>query len=331
MRSPSAAWRKQPRSVGSTHRLAAKLHVTNGDSVVYTWRKGGLVGTQLPWRDALHDGPVPAGLALPELSALRAQYLGVAGYGNPIKLGHDFEKRDATIARCMEFDEIVLWFEHDLYDQLQLLQILDYLAGQSLPLGKLQLIQTDDFLGLLAAPELLALQNSRRPVSQQTLHGASDVWEAYRSATPERLFQIQAGTPSQLRHLSSALRRLFEEYPSSQSGLSRTQRHILEAVAEGAHAKDDIFRLAQLREEAAFLGDAPFYKRFEDLCDHAAPLLQEIQNGYRLTPLGRRVLAGVEDWLALRVCDRWIGGVHLTNDSLWRWDEGAAAFAAPKE
>jgi len=309
--------------------LSSKLHVTNGDSVVYTWRKGGLVGTQLPWRDALHDGPVPAGLALPELSALRAQYLGVAGYGNPIKLGHDFQKRDAMIARCMEFDEVVLWFEHDLYDQLQLLQILDYLATQSLPLGTLQLIQADDFLGLLAAPELLALQNSRRPVLEQTLRGASAIWEAYRSETPERLFEIHGSAPAQLKYLSSALRRLFQEYPSVETGLSRTQRHILEAVAEGAHAKEDIFRLAQLREEAAFLGDAPFYKRFDELSDPAAALLQEIQNGFRLTPLGRRILAGSEDWIALHACDRWIGGVHLTRENTWRWDEGAAKFAAP--
>ncbi|MBV9149349.1 MAG: hypothetical protein JO024_05765 [Candidatus Eremiobacteraeota bacterium] len=309
--------------------MTSKLHVTNGDSVVYTWRKGGLIGTQLPWRDALHDGPVPAGLALPELSALRAQYLGVAGYGNPIRLGHDFQKRDATIARCMEFDEVVLWFEHDLYDQLQLLQILDYLAGQSLPLGSLQLIQSDDFLGLLAAPELLALQNSRRPVLQQTLRGASEMWAAYRAPTPERLFEIHGAVPAQLRHMTSALRRLFEEYPSVRTGTSRTQRHILEAVAEGAHAKEDIFRLAQLREEAAFLGDAPFYKRFEELCDASAPLLQAIQNGYRLTPLGRRVLAGAEDWLALRGSERWIGGVHLSGADVWRWDEDAAMFAAP--
>jgi len=279
----------------------------------------------------LHDGPVPAGLTLPELSALRAQYLGVSGYGNAIKIGHDFEKRDATIARCMEFEEIVLWFEHDLYDQLQLLQILDYLAGQPLALGRVQLIQSDDFLGLLAAPELLALQNHRRPVVRQTLQGAAGIWEAYRAATPERLFEIHASGPSQLRHLTAALYRLFQEYPSVQSGISRTQRHILEAVADGAHATEDIFRLAQLREEAAFLGDAPFYKRFKELCDPAAPLLQEIQNGYRLTSLGRRVLAGASDWLSSHACERWIGGVHLTGDCIWRWDESAARFVAPAE
>jgi hypothetical protein len=89
--------------------------------------------------------------------------------------------------------------------------------------------------------------------------------------------------------------------------------------------------LAQLREEAAFLGDAPFHHRFAELCDPAAPLLQEIQNGYRLTSLGRRVLAGAEDWLASHACERWIGGVHLTGDEVWRWDDASATFQAPAE
>jgi len=309
--------------------VAVKLHITNGDAVVYTWRKGGLIGTQVPWRDVLHDGPVPAGLPLAELSALRAQYLGVHGYGNPIKLAYDFQKRDAALARCTEYDEIDLWFEHDLYDQLQLLQILDYLSSRSLPLGQVQLIQTDDFLSLLAAPELVALQHKRRPVLAETFQGAADVWAAYRAAMPQPLFEIRTGVPPQLRHLPGALERLFEEYPSVQSGLSRTQRQILDAVAQGAHSKEDIFRLAQLREEAAFLGDAAFAKQFEEVCDPVAPLLQAIENGYRVTSLGRRVLAGVEDWLSSHTCDRWVGGVHLAGEHVWRWDEGAAAFQAP--
>jgi hypothetical protein len=69
------------------------LHVTNGESVSIP--ETGLGGEVLVWGDTLHGGPVPAG-------------------------------SDAAFAR---HDEIVLWFEHDLYDQLQLIQILDRLRG----------------------------------------------------------------------------------------------------------------------------------------------------------------------------------------------------------
>ncbi|MGZ6216409.1 MAG: hypothetical protein ACXWNK_09285 [Vulcanimicrobiaceae bacterium] len=58
------------------------LHVTNGDSVIYLWKKAGLLGTHLSWRDVLHEGPVLNDLPLEAMST---------------KTHHDFERRDATI------------------------------------------------------------------------------------------------------------------------------------------------------------------------------------------------------------------------------------------
>jgi hypothetical protein len=41
-----------------------------------------------------------------------------------------------------------------------------------------------------------------------------------------------------------------------------------------------------------------------------------------LTDLGREVVAGRTDWIAVCGIDRWLGGVHLQGKhSPWRWDE----------
>ncbi len=45
-----------------------------------------------------------------------------------------------------------------------------------------------------------------------------------------------------------------------------------------------------------------------------------------MTVLGRRVLAGDADWLEHQPIDRWIGGVHLTTDRHWRWDDEQETF-----
>ncbi|MFT5259965.1 MAG: hypothetical protein ACI9J2_001341 [Saprospiraceae bacterium] len=37
------------------------FNITNGDSAVNLMREGALPGVYLPWRDVLHDGPVPEG------------------------------------------------------------------------------------------------------------------------------------------------------------------------------------------------------------------------------------------------------------------------------
>src|ERR1700683_3681998 len=103
-------------------RGTSALHITNGDAALYLLGKAGILGTHLAWRDALNDGPVPFGFSLEKTSETRAHYLALHGYGSPIKLIHEFERRDAQVRRAAEFEEVVLWFEHDLYDQLQLLQ-----------------------------------------------------------------------------------------------------------------------------------------------------------------------------------------------------------------
>src|SRR4030095_10658531 len=85
-------------------------------------------GTMLPWRDVLHEGPVRTGLSLEELSVERARFIAEAGWGVLPDVMKSFGERDATFRQAGRHDEIVLWFEHDLYDQLQLIQVLDGVA-----------------------------------------------------------------------------------------------------------------------------------------------------------------------------------------------------------
>lgn len=305
---------------------ANSLHITNGDSVLYSWRKAGLLGTHLAWRDVLHEGPVVGGTTLEDLSRIRADYLASRGYGNGIKIHRDFEKRDATIRRASEFDEIVLWFEHDLFDQLHVLQILAVLRDAGLGAGAVQLVQSDQYLGILSPDELMALYPKRRFITTAISEGADRAWKAFTSSDPEPLQRAALERYVGLPFLHDALSRLCEEYPSLESGVSRTQKHVLEACAQGARQKEELFRRSQAREEAAFLGDTSCYAQIADLAAEPAPLLSALERGYELTVLGRRVLAGDADWLERAPLDRWIGGTHLTAERHWRWDERERRF-----
>ena len=302
------------------------LHITNGDSVLYTWKKAGLLGTHLAWRDVLFEGPVPAGLSLEELSRVRAQFLCDRGYGNPIKIHHDFEKRDATLRRASEFDEVVLWFEHDLYDQLHLLQILTTLRDMGMGSGSVQLVQSDQYLGTLVAEELMSLFSKRRFVTSATSDAAARAWNAFTSGDPAALQTASFDRFAGLPYLHDAFKSLCEEYPALSSGLSRSQKHVLEAAAQGTASAEELFKRSQNREEAAFMGDMSCYRVVADLSAQPAPLLAQLENGYDVTVLGRRVLGGDADWLDQKPLDRWIGGVRLTSEHHWRWNETANAF-----
>lgn len=309
-----------------TARTAATLHVTSGDSVLYLFRKAGIAGTHLAWRDALYEGPVPSGIALEETSAVRARFAAMRGYGNPIKVIRDFERRDAALRRAPEFEEIVLWFEHDLFDQLQILQILTTLEAMELEPGRVGIVQSDHYLGTMTADELSPMLARRRTVTAATFKSARRAWDRFTSESPLDLFVAAGEDAIGLPFLRAALQRLCEEYPWVRDGLSRSQRQALEAVARGPAGPQELFRRAQAREEASFLSDGVFAKVVEDLCQCEAPLVEGEEGALELTALGRRIVAGDADWIDAMPPDRWIGGVHLNGASVARWDDDARRF-----
>ena len=302
------------------------LHVTNGDAAADAIRATGIPGEVLPWRDVLHEGPVPAGLGLRELSLVRAGFIASLGWGEVDEARRGFEERDAALARSADEDEVVLWFEHDLYDQLQLIQLLDWFAAHPRP--RLMLINPAQYLGPSTPDQLRALFALRMPVTPAHLSAARAAWEAFRAPDPRAMEAIPAAELAPLPHLASALRRHLQQFPSTRDGLSRSERQALEVLAEGPRTAGELFVASHHdREDPVWLGDSTFYSYLEAL----GPLLTVGEGAefhrrtVALTDLGRDVLAGRADRIAAIGIDRWLGGVHLHGRAVpWRWDEASA-------
>ncbi len=73
------------------------LNITNGDSAVKVMREADFPGVFLPWRDVLHDGPVPPDLSLEKLSEIRAQFITDQGWGDPEAIRNSFIERDKKL------------------------------------------------------------------------------------------------------------------------------------------------------------------------------------------------------------------------------------------
>jgi len=237
----------------------------------------------------------------------------------------------------------VLWFEHDLYDQLQLLDVLslahaEEVAPELIVVGSFPGKPSFAGLGELTADELETLWPSRRRAATAELQSAASAWAAHCAPEPTALAEWATRETPELPFLAPALRRLLDELPSPADGLSRTERQALQTVAAGAQSPPSAFVAAQRLEEAPFLGDAWFYRALSSLgqgearlveTDEGTPLpppppLGDGQQFARLrlqvTALGERVLGGDADRVELLGIDRWIGGTHVTPDNVWRWD-----------
>jgi hypothetical protein len=303
------------------------LHFTNGSIAVSLLQQAHMRGDIVAWDDVLHEGPVPAGLGLAALRARRAAFLASCGWGTIDNIARDLARRDGYIERAGEHDEILLWFEHDLYDQLQLLQILDLLPDRLTPVVSMPAVP--DYLGLLSIDQIEPLFLRRQPLTGAHRSAARDAWAAFRAPDPRALVDVLPRVQS-LPHLGPALVRHLQQFPSVSHGLSRTEHQALTVMTGGESLMREIYRRSHHEgEEAVFMGDAGFLHHIGALLRTARPLIQGDRSGsltldsrVHLTADGERVMAREADRVVLSGIDRWLGGVQLVGHGpVWRWDE----------
>lgn len=327
-----------------------RLIITNGQSGVDAIRQADIEGDLISWDDILHEGPVPFGLSLAEMSEVRTDYLAGRGWGGVEEIQKRFDKRDQQLVESPDrYREVVLFVEHDLYDQLQLLQVLDWFDKIAKPAPVLTSVLPPAHIGYCSASELRSAFNARLTITKEGLLQAGKCWSLFTAPDPSYLLDVEDVLHEVLVHIGPAFKRLIEAYPDAQTGLSRIETEILSLNRNGIEKPVALFKAYQKTEEAAFLGDWSFWMILHELTLGSQPLIAPVDNksyrippdvedyhellasSFRLTSAGEEVLEGRKNRLALKSIDRWIGGVHLTSDNAWCWDKKSSEFLRYKD
>ena len=325
------------------------LHIANGTCTTGIIESAGIPGARSIWADPLYEGPVPAGLSDSELLEVRRQYL--AGPGDPTLAAwagpdptldpvNDMRKWRAALERDETYDELILWFEHDLFDQLNLIQLLTWIHTHLPRTKPVSLICIGEFpgrpdfkgLGELTPGELASLVETRQRVDRGQYELARRAWQAFRAPTPDALDALRQDETTALPYLASALARLLQEYPWTRDGLSRTERRLLELADGDGIPLSKAFPRMHEGEKAYYVTDGSLAELATQLARTVPPLLtldlsrpadgDPLTGIVALTDAGRSVLSGELDRIATCGIDRWVGGVHLEGRGrLWRWDD----------
>lgn len=318
------------------------IHITNGDNASNRLREADIPGTMVSWNDVLHDGPVPAGLTLDEMSQIRAGFIHHCGWATPSEAQLHFQTRDAMLLSEMNHEsEVVVWNSFELYDQLHMLQVLAWFRSEYQGTARPTIIFCPGYLGNqdLTDEKLTELFEQRHRVTDEMLEEATQVWEAFTAPSPRALeAYIRSPESSQFPYLKDGMKRMLMEYPD-RSGLSLTEQFILQSVSEfGSVQPGELFTTVRGREKVAFMGDASFWRILQSMIESKAPLLLSdndsafslpglmipdpsfLERKLSLTENGEQVLEGKVDWLASHWIDRWVGGVHFSSVSCWRFD-----------
>ena len=318
------------------------LHVRCGSDIQNTLKNGGFIGDFLEHAIPYCLGPVTMG---PDRHELMAHFL--VGAFPEAKGGLVYERElegirggEQRLHRSAEdYERVVLWMEHDSWDQLVLIRLLAHYAQAKRP-RVLELIAVNEFpggqrfigLGQLPAEALRLLWPTRKPVTAAQLSLGNDAWIALASENPQSLAALaRSGTPA-LPIMAPALQRHLRELPSIETGLSLTEHLVLQILSEGSTTLNRVFLvMTGGREPLPWIGDLGLLNVVEDMLKAAEPVLVRTPPapGERwflqqlaITDVGHAVLRGERDWHSLKPPPRWVGGVHVEPGSRgWRWDE----------
>jgi hypothetical protein len=318
------------------------LHIRCGSDIQKTLQDAGFVGDFLEWAIPYCMGPVTTG---PDRHELMARFI-VDAFPDArggLVYEHELEglaRGEQRLRRMAdEYERIVLWAEHDTWDQLFLARMLAHYSQAKRPRA-LELIAVNEFpggerfigLGQLPAEALRLLWSTRKPVTASQLSLGSDAWTALASDNPLGLAALaRSGTPA-LPVMAPALHRHLRELPSVESGLSFTEHLLLQIVSEGSTTLNRVFlALTSAREPLRWIGDLGVLHTVNEMLETEVPVLVRtppapgerwFRQQLAITDAGLAVLRGQRDWHSLKPPPRWVGGVHVQPGSPgWRWDE----------
>jgi len=307
------------------------VHLRCGDDLRDKLPLAGFAGDFQTFVDPLCQGPVPDEPDESRFLDVRARFIAQA-YGFPLDEVRQ-RLRDEWVAldRLAGYDRVVLWFDHDWFDQAILIRVLAALAEHPALIDRLRLMSITGFWGLhplgqLSPAQLATLAGHDEPVTDAQLALAQSAWSALRSPSPlalqELVDELTSDPDAPLPYLGAAIGRHLRDLPWRGDGLGLSERLCLRAVAGGRHTLAEIFPAVNAADPHPYLGDLQLVTILQGLTTGDAPALTGHDGGWTLTAHGGQLLAGSATWSG---AERWMGGIDLCGPGAsWQWDPDTA-------
>lgn len=299
-----------------------KLHLLNGDAIVQLFQKANLKGDTIVWREILCEGTTATDVAAEHFWSIRQaflkEYVGTFDQEKYVQL-----KKAVQDTKLSNYEEIILWFEYDLFCQINLLAALSWLYPKTKhTTTKISLICVGVHpnyakpvgLGHLHPTEFAALYPDRATLKTSDLIDANHIWAIYCSANHNQLLPaVQQCKTTAFKYLETAIYQHQKRFPSKQNGLTDIELQILQLLLQTPQTKNKLVRTLLENQEVYGFGDLQYFKYLEGL----RPLLQEEANIIAVNPLGKKVLANRADFNEIRTHFYNYGGTNL---EAFRWD-----------
>lgn len=293
-------------------------HLRCGDDLRDRLPAAGWEGTYLPFNDPVCVGPVSDTDLLPYLgqrARVVALHAGVDAQEARLRLGQEY----AGVLALARYDRVLLWFEHDVWDQAALIRVLALLARHNTPVEHLSLMPADGRTPFALLPDATLAALDPVPLTRLQLEAGAAAWAAFCAPDPTRLDALtRRATP--LPHATPALRRHLMDLPWTTDGLALTERQVLHAIAAGAGDLPALCTAMAKVDPVFHMTDLILAEVVKRLMEGPNRLIAR-GSPWALSDRGTAVLAGEAKH---RTPPRFQGGVMLRPEPGWMWDPRAA-------
>lgn len=226
-------------------------------------------------------------------------------------------KEYRSLCNHKQQDQIILWFEYDLFCQVNLLAVLSWLKTYRRH-AEISLIcsgkedESDKLYGLseLNDEQLLNLYKNRKTLSQGDIEYADYVWQLYCSDNPIRLENLTDFEDYQFPYLSDSIQAHLRRFPTIKNGLNAVENKILEISAEHKPKTKKILMSLALENQGYYgFGDI----QYERVITNLKPLFSSF-NPVKLTRKGKEILDRKTSYYSfIRDNDAYLGGALKYN------------------
>lgn len=250
-----------------------QLHILNGDSTLSAFQTQSIPGEVMVWREVLAEGKSVVEIGNEAFWKMRKAFFH-SFFNTPDtkyqeRVIQEFEKLKAL----KQYDEVILWFEYDLFCQINMMAILSWLAEQNLDQLKIALIclgkhpNYDRLVGLgeIDPKYYPTLFQNRYTLDKEDLQFAQKFWVTYCTDAPGKLLTLTANQTKQFPYLHKAVEAHLTRFPSTRNGLNQIEQQIVDLFHSGVQEDRQIVGQLLRRENLYGFGDLQYFVYLKNL------------------------------------------------------------------
>lgn len=297
--------------------MSSLLHITNGDSFTNRLNKLDIKGDVITWREMLCEGKTLTNVGSESFWKTRYEFLHKNYKVSKSWFIEKTLKEYRSLCNHKQQDQIILWFEYDLFCQVNMLAVISWLLANR-KYAEISLVcsgkedESDKLYSLneLSDEQLHSLYRNKKILSQDDIEYADYVWQLYCSNNPIRLENLSDFENFQFDYLGEAVKSHLKRFPSIANGLNSMENNMLKLGLEKKSASKNEFLGTILQNQGNLgFGDS----QYERALSRLKPLFTGF-NPVRLSKKGKEILESRTSYYSyVRDNDVYLGGALKYN------------------